>query len=234
MSEIELELQRQIIDLRNQIDVLKMIQVKNSIYGWLRDSDTWVYVSATQFKITGKDVTARFPVGTKIKLTQTTTKYFYVVATAFSTDTTVTITGGSDYNLANAAITDPCYSYVETPQGFPGYFNWVPTLTGFSVNPSGVYRFSMSGKKVNGYVTQNADGTSNAITFSISLPFTIAIGGQPVGSIRFWDGGAPSATLGICEVTTTVFNLYTSGAGAGWSTTGYKAAHFNFSMYASL
>ena len=87
--------------------------------GWIFDSDIWVYVSATQFKITGKDVTARFPVGTKIKLTQTTVKYFYVTAAAFSTDTTVTVTGGSLYSLVNATIANPYYSYVETPQGYP-------------------------------------------------------------------------------------------------------------------
>ena len=153
MSEIELELQRQIIDLRNQIDVLKMIQVKNSIYGWLRDSDTWVYVSTTQFKIVGKDVAAKFPVGTKIKLTQTTTKYFYVTAAAFSTDTTVTITGGSDYSLANATITDPYYSYAATPQGFPQWFSYTSTVTyvGGTTDPTSLtveMKFSVIGKLV--------------------------------------------------------------------------------------
>jgi len=87
--------------------------------GWCYDTDTWVYVSATSFKVTGKDVRYKFPKGTKIKLVQTTTKYFYVVATAYSTDTTITVTGGSDYTLANAAISGQAYSYADTPQGYP-------------------------------------------------------------------------------------------------------------------
>lgn len=87
--------------------------------GWCYDTDTWVYVSATSFKVTGKDVRYKFPKGTKIKLVQTTTKYFYVVATAYSTDTTITVTGGSDYTLANAAISGQAYSYAASPQDYP-------------------------------------------------------------------------------------------------------------------
>lgn len=87
--------------------------------GWCYDTDTWVYVSATSFKVTGKDVRYKFPKGTKIKLVQTTTKYFYVVATAYSTDTTITITGGSDYTLASATISGQAYSYADSPQNYP-------------------------------------------------------------------------------------------------------------------
>ena len=88
--------------------------------GWCYDTDTWTYVSATSFKITGKDVRYKFPKGTKIKLVQSgITKYFYVVETAFSTDTTITITGGSDYSLASTTISGQAYSYAAAPQGFP-------------------------------------------------------------------------------------------------------------------
>jgi hypothetical protein len=41
--------------------------------------------------------------GDKIKLTQTTVKYFYIVGVA---NTLLTVTGGSDYTVANAAITN--------------------------------------------------------------------------------------------------------------------------------
>jgi len=93
--------------------------------GWIPVSDTWTYVSATSFKITGKDVRYKFPKGTKIKLVQSgSTKYFYVIATAYSTDTTVTITGGSDYTLASATISGQAYSYAAAPQNFPQWFNY--------------------------------------------------------------------------------------------------------------
>jgi len=103
----------------------------NGLDGWIYDTDTWTYVSATSFKVSGKDVRYKFPKGTKIKLVQSgTTKYFYVVATAFSTDTTVTITGGSDYTLAEAAISGQAYSYAAAPQDFPlGTSTFVPLTT---------------------------------------------------------------------------------------------------------
>ena len=92
----------------------------NGLDGWIYDTDTWTYVSATSFKITGKDVRYKFPKGTKIKLVQSgITKYFYVTATAYSADTTITITGGSDYSLANEAISGQAYSYADTPQNYP-------------------------------------------------------------------------------------------------------------------
>jgi hypothetical protein len=97
--------------------------------GWVPAGETWTYASATTFTIAGVDVTAKYPVGTKIKLTQTTEKLFYVVGSSFSTNTTITVTGGDDYTLANAAITSPYYSYMETPQGFPQVFNYTPTYS---------------------------------------------------------------------------------------------------------
>lgn len=141
--------------------------------GWNPDSDTWTYVSATSFKINSKNVVTRFPKGTKIKLTQTTTKYFYVVSAVFSTNTTVTVTGGSDYSLANAAITAPNYSYSDSPQAFPYWMNWTPSLTGYSSNPTNaVYRFAISDGKVYVSVREGTNGTSSSAAVNISLPVT--------------------------------------------------------------
>jgi len=52
------------------------------------------------------------------------------VATAFSTDTTITITGGSDYSLASTTISGQAYSYAAAPQDFPlGTSTFVPLTT---------------------------------------------------------------------------------------------------------
>jgi len=104
--------------------------------GWIPSSIPWSYASSTTFTISG-DVRNLFPKGTKIKLTQTTTKYFYVIdATYASPNTTITITGGDDYSLSNAAISNAYYSYATSPQGFPGYFNYTPTWTSTGTQPS--------------------------------------------------------------------------------------------------
>ncbi len=91
--------------------------------GWVDASaDTWTYASADSptftFTITG-DFTAVLTPGTRLKLTQTTAKYFIVTAVSVSSGTTtVTIYGGTDYTLANAAISANYYSRVKGPAGF--------------------------------------------------------------------------------------------------------------------
>ena len=140
--------------------------------GWIYDTDTWTYVSATSFKITGKDVRYRFPNGTKIKLVQSsTTKYFYVVATSYTSgNTIVTVTGGSDYALANATICGQAYSYAAAPQNFPQWFNYTPTYTGWtSGTVTGTFKYSVIGNIVFLLIDMTA-GTSNSTFADIDLP----------------------------------------------------------------
>lgn len=92
--------------------------------GWISGSGTWSYSSADSptFVISiNADVTALIGVGDRIKLTQTTAKYFIVTAVgAWSGSATlVTVYGGTDYTLANAAISSPYYSHAKIPFGFP-------------------------------------------------------------------------------------------------------------------
>lgn len=91
--------------------------------GWSPAGETWTYASADAptftFTIAGVDKTTKYYAGMKIKLTQTTPKFFVITKVAFSTDTTVTVYGGTDYVLANAAITSPFYSLSKSPAAFP-------------------------------------------------------------------------------------------------------------------
>lgn len=78
------------------------------------------------------DVTALIGVKDRIKLTQSTAKYFIVTAVgAFSGGATlVTVFGGTDYTLANTTITSPFYSHVQNPFGFPPSPNkWTVTAS---------------------------------------------------------------------------------------------------------
>jgi hypothetical protein len=102
--------------------------------GWIPTAETWTYASADDptytFTIAG-NYTTRYSVGMKIKLTQTTVKYFIITAISYSNpSTTVTVYGGTDYDLANAAITLPNYSMVKAPYGFPmSPIKWRITLS---------------------------------------------------------------------------------------------------------
>jgi hypothetical protein len=93
--------------------------------GWIPSGETWAYASADDptytFTITG-DKTAKYSVGMKIKLTNGgTVKYFIISSTPVysNPNTTITMYGGTDYDLANSAITNPYYSVVKSPTGFP-------------------------------------------------------------------------------------------------------------------
>lgn len=98
--------------------------------GWIEAGETWTYASAITFTITG-DKTAKYSAGMKLKLTQTTAKYFIIMKVEYSApNTTVTIYGGTDYTLANAAITSPFYSVYKSPAGFPmSPTKWTVTAT---------------------------------------------------------------------------------------------------------
>lgn len=91
--------------------------------GWTEAGETWAYASADDpsftFTVSG-DQTAKYSPGMRVKLTQTTTKYFIITKVVHSGGTTtITLYGGTDYDLVNATITDPYYSTHKAPQGFP-------------------------------------------------------------------------------------------------------------------
>lgn len=91
--------------------------------GWTPAGQTWTYASADDptFTLTiSGDHTATYSPGMRVKLTQTTEKYFIITKVAHSGGTTtLTLYGGTDYDLANAAITNPYYSMMKAPVGFP-------------------------------------------------------------------------------------------------------------------
>ena len=93
--------------------------------GWVALGETLVYASADDptYTVTcsGVDLTGTLSVGMKLRVSQSTggTKYFFITAISFSTDTTITLYGGTDYDMANEAISSPVYSIVKAPFGFP-------------------------------------------------------------------------------------------------------------------
>jgi hypothetical protein len=59
-------------------------------------------------------------VGMKVKFTNNSTTFYGIItAIAFSTNTVVTLYGGTDYDVANSAISAFYYSTMKAPLGFP-------------------------------------------------------------------------------------------------------------------
>lgn len=108
--------------------------------GWEPVSQTWTYASADdpvyQIYVSG-DVTANvdYKLGNQVKCTNnSTTFYGFIVKVgaydAGNTRTPVDIYGGTDYDLANSAITLPHISKIKSPDGFPlSPAKWTVSLT---------------------------------------------------------------------------------------------------------
>lgn len=144
--------------------------------GWKAADQTWTYASATTITVP-TDATTRYAPGDRIKLTQSSTvKYFVVVAVAA---TTLTITGGTDYTLANSAISANYYSKDASPVGFPDWFKFTPSYVASGGTPStytgtNVGKFRVIGRTcvVQFYSINSAGGTvgSGAVALNLTLP----------------------------------------------------------------
>lgn len=99
--------------------------------GWVPTAVAFTYSSVdapTFVATTASDLTALISVGMRLRLTQTTVKYFIVTAI---TNNSITLYGGTDYTLANAAISAVSFSSTKAPQGFPlDPAKWTETTLG--------------------------------------------------------------------------------------------------------
>ncbi len=188
--------------------------------GWIDDTgETWTYASGSgggvaTFTVAG-DQTAKYTTGTRIKLTQTTVKYFVCAGSSHAAGTTtVTIHAGSDYTLANAAISANYHSYALNPQGWPGWFAFTCGAVGFSSKTVDAGRFAVNGRVC--YVEFDISGTSNATTFAWVLPFSSR------SSSRQYFGSGTSVNSGTTGTSPARVNVPTGGTttatmGRQWS-----------------
>lgn len=197
--------------------------------GWVAANETWTYASATTFTTASSALAGVLQVGDRIKLTQTTVKYFYVIGIS---GTTITITGGTDYTLANAAITLPFYSHEVSPTGFPAAFNFTATWTGVTAQFASVNRFSVIGRKCRVHIFRSTNQTSNATSLTVTLPIPAAtvtgMGWQMLGSNAVDNGGALTSPP-LCEVLSagTVVTIYKDPAAGAWTGSSTKGANVN-------
>jgi hypothetical protein len=176
--------------------------------GWTAAGETWTYAAADAPSFTftvAADVTGKYSPGMRVKLTQTTVKYFIItgVSTYSGGNTTITVYGGTDYTLANAAITSPYYSVVKAPQGFPlDPTKWTVTATDTTDRSQ----------------SSPTDGTWYNLTgASISIP----VGAWRV-SYKVWAYGYKSSNASN-TVKVTLSTANNSASDANWTTGGYAA-----------
>lgn len=180
--------------------------------GWFTDTNTWTFVSQTSGVTTfsvAVDATAWLTPGTKVSYNDGGgVKYGVVASSTFLSVTTVVLMTNDDNVMANHALTAPRYSYQANPQGFPAAFNWTPTLSGWSANPTNVaYQWSTQGRSCTIFIRQQTAGTSGNVTHTATLPVAAATVANMVwgANCRATDNGTTQpGTLGIASAATTV------------------------------
>lgn len=141
--------------------------------GWITDSGTtWTYASSSTINVANGTL---FQKGDRIKLTQTTAKYFVVTGVSGNV---ITVSGGTDYTVANAAITTQQYSHEANPLGYPGWFalSAPASYTGIDNGAGGApttseSRFSIVGRTLFFHLrgTGTKDGASVGFSFNPNM-----------------------------------------------------------------
>jgi len=209
----------------NSITVGSVKTVLTPVDGWIPVTDTWTYASASTIT-TPADGTTVYHKGIKIRFKQGGGYKYYIGKTIAATLLTVAI--NSDYTVANAAITDISYSYADNPLGFPHHFTFVSTVAGFSTAPTVIsMSYSMSGGKLFFEASTN-DGTGNADTFTLTVPFPARVLCTGVSSMvrdnaaylgpGYWQIAAAASVLAFYKPT---FGAWTSAAGKGVYASGF-------------
>jgi hypothetical protein len=141
--------------------------------------------------------------------------------------------GAVDYSalitLKSSGVLQISGDQIVTDANVPlgAWTDWSPTITGFSSDPAdGVYTYTKVGKTCTLCIRQPTSGTSNATTFTISLPFTAATRTNMVWSApgRVVNSGSVQATPGILLIASggTVVNVYKDYAAAAFTASGNK------------
>lgn len=149
---------------------------QGSIDGWVSVNETWTYASATTITV-ASGAASRFQKGDKLKLTNNSVKYFYIVGVA---DTLLTITGGTTHTLVSAAITSPYLSRIENPFGFPTWFAYAPTVisgSGTLTTASATGKFSLKGQMCHLQVAATiTDKGTGGTDIRVAMPISASTG----------------------------------------------------------
>jgi hypothetical protein len=207
-------------DLKTYINDILTAEIDTSVAiiesGWTAVPATLTYASATTIN-TSVDLTSYIGVGDKLKLTQTSVKYFYVTAI---TNSLITVTGGSDYTVESKTITSPSYSHQESPIGFPQWFNYVPSLTNITVGTGStlIAKFCLQGKKctMSVYLKLGTGGSFGEGEATIGLPITSS-DLDFIGSAYALDSGtAHFGGISVNSATTYLSCYNTASTASGW------------------
>lgn len=104
------------------------VHVGIDITGWIAVTETWTRTGNHTFTVSG-NLTTKYRKGTKVRYRDGGGDEYGVVGSSSysSPNTTVTLITNTDYAMAATTITDTYISYIENPEGYPHWFNFVPS-----------------------------------------------------------------------------------------------------------
>lgn len=114
-------------------------------------------------------------------------------------------------------------------QSIGKYTTWIPSFTGFSADPTSVVaEYSVNGNMCHVVVSMVA-GTSNATTFTLTLPFNAATTTNTLTQL-VTDNGANQSAPGACVVNSgsNILSIFRTTALAAFTASGGKACRLNF------
>lgn len=108
----------------NITDLRKNAGIRQTNLSWETLNYTFTYVSADDptyvMQVASTDISGYVWAGMRVRVKQAGVYlYFIVTKVVFSTNTTITMYGGTDYDLANATIQEVGVSIEKAPIGFP-------------------------------------------------------------------------------------------------------------------
>jgi hypothetical protein len=185
------------------------------------------------------DITDIVDIGMKVKLTQTTDKFFIVDRKAFSSNITTLTLFSNDYNLTASAITDVYLSTVENPYGFStsaltdgwrrSRDTWVfgnaTTFTITGVDRTSLYtkgtklKWVDSGGVKFGYVSSSSFVSNTNVTLVENSDYSLASG---IVSNYYSYESNPQGFPTSFSINSTL------GGNVGWSS--YTTFHYRFAM----
>lgn len=119
----------------------------------------------------------------------------------------------------------------ESNPGQP-WIAWVPTWTGFSVDPTGVVaRYILIGKTCHIYMIPSGSGTSNAGTITMTLPFAAANTGIQIGTnVVIINNGTSVAVNGRIDsrVNSNIADIYRDLIATAFTASGAKRASLTY------
>lgn len=179
----------------------------NTIDGWIPVSATWTRASAVTITVPAGAGNI-YSIGDKLKVTDTTVKYFYIVGVA---DTLLTITGGTSYTLAGNP-SNIFYSKSVSPTGFPQWFNYNTLGANLNLGEGSVTgRFSITGRNCNfSWLFIGGNGSGIAANLHPALPIPAA---NPTGNNSY-----QSFVSG---------QIISANASRGWNLTGVIVPNVN-------